>query len=596
MDPAWNTCALDWEGLYDPPLALQPTENIATPTRPAEITTSTPAAPALSPTVPARATEAPSPTRPIAGTTMLPSSSSPSAQMSVEDPPPIVSDAEPTSLSDQISHEGESPQSDIGSRETVVQISLLPPDSLAQVPSQSASSVASSTSSGLPLTPTQGEVDLPPPSGTTDGFTEPQPQAKNEVPDDQAPTPSVRPLPNPALTYDPTTTAKNDAGFDDSGRMSTHEPQPGHEPSAEPSLENGESTITPLTPPADQSREATRKTSHNEELHKSIISNEETRVDADIDPTTPFAEAMTTNALSVLEEALRTAVPTTPRIVASETQSLIEGGPAATISGQTPSLNANGLVTGASTIPLPPQQTHQGPNRTNPTAATTSTFGNEPTSTAPPLPDHPSPTPEHPSDPPPAVPGSQPHPKSGAIFTLGGRTYTARRIPHPTDPSLLSALVIPIEEQKTTHTLLANAAGESGALSLSGGVVGLAPGGLRIGSVTDEAGVPTVAVGTWGSWSGSESMSGGKGALETLTGLPEVVVGSGSGSASSTEGGVEATGTVGGGDRETVTGDGDAVDEGAGSAEDSGSSRFVKLRAGGSGLLCCAAVLLPLLF
>lgn len=29
IDPAWNKCALDWEGLYDPPKALQPAETIA---------------------------------------------------------------------------------------------------------------------------------------------------------------------------------------------------------------------------------------------------------------------------------------------------------------------------------------------------------------------------------------------------------------------------------------------------------------------------------------------------------------------------------------------------------------------------------------
>ncbi|KAK4501401.1 hypothetical protein PRZ48_007210 [Zasmidium cellare] len=37
MDPAWKSCELDWQGLYDPPTALQPAAAAATPTLPAGV-------------------------------------------------------------------------------------------------------------------------------------------------------------------------------------------------------------------------------------------------------------------------------------------------------------------------------------------------------------------------------------------------------------------------------------------------------------------------------------------------------------------------------------------------------------------------------
>ncbi|KAK4502052.1 hypothetical protein PRZ48_007863 [Zasmidium cellare] len=64
MDPAWASCALDWEGLYDPPLALTPATAPASVTLPRPRTSTdaaptTPASAAATPTTPAAETSPP---------------------------------------------------------------------------------------------------------------------------------------------------------------------------------------------------------------------------------------------------------------------------------------------------------------------------------------------------------------------------------------------------------------------------------------------------------------------------------------------------------------------------------------------------------
>lgn len=45
MDPAWASCALDWRGSWDPPIALSKADAIATPTKPSEVAFTEPASP-----------------------------------------------------------------------------------------------------------------------------------------------------------------------------------------------------------------------------------------------------------------------------------------------------------------------------------------------------------------------------------------------------------------------------------------------------------------------------------------------------------------------------------------------------------------------
>lgn len=45
MDPAWASCALDWRGAWDPPIALTQADAIAVPTKPSEVTFTEPASP-----------------------------------------------------------------------------------------------------------------------------------------------------------------------------------------------------------------------------------------------------------------------------------------------------------------------------------------------------------------------------------------------------------------------------------------------------------------------------------------------------------------------------------------------------------------------
>ncbi|KAI7622500.1 hypothetical protein KC343_g2724 [Hortaea werneckii] len=58
MDPAWKTCELDWEGLYDPPKALQPASTMAGVTTPTggEIEQTDPPSPSPGPDAPASRT------------------------------------------------------------------------------------------------------------------------------------------------------------------------------------------------------------------------------------------------------------------------------------------------------------------------------------------------------------------------------------------------------------------------------------------------------------------------------------------------------------------------------------------------------------
>ncbi|KAI7229314.1 hypothetical protein KC330_g7503 [Hortaea werneckii] len=58
MDPAWKTCELDWEGLYDPPKALQPARTMAGVTTPTggEVEQTDPPSPSSGPDAPASKT------------------------------------------------------------------------------------------------------------------------------------------------------------------------------------------------------------------------------------------------------------------------------------------------------------------------------------------------------------------------------------------------------------------------------------------------------------------------------------------------------------------------------------------------------------
>lgn len=56
MDPAWESCALDWRGAWDPPIALSQAESIAVPTNPAEPILTEPASPKSTMDSPAKVT------------------------------------------------------------------------------------------------------------------------------------------------------------------------------------------------------------------------------------------------------------------------------------------------------------------------------------------------------------------------------------------------------------------------------------------------------------------------------------------------------------------------------------------------------------
>jgi hypothetical protein len=59
MDPAWDSCALDWHGAWDPPIALSKADAIAVPTNPAEASFTEPASPKSTISNPAAMTSAP---------------------------------------------------------------------------------------------------------------------------------------------------------------------------------------------------------------------------------------------------------------------------------------------------------------------------------------------------------------------------------------------------------------------------------------------------------------------------------------------------------------------------------------------------------
>jgi hypothetical protein len=59
MDPAWENCALDWRGSWDPPIALHKADAIAVPTMPVEVTFTEPASPKSTVSAPAAMTSAP---------------------------------------------------------------------------------------------------------------------------------------------------------------------------------------------------------------------------------------------------------------------------------------------------------------------------------------------------------------------------------------------------------------------------------------------------------------------------------------------------------------------------------------------------------
>jgi hypothetical protein len=59
MDPAWENCALDWHGSWDPPIALSKADAIAVPTDPAEASFTEPASPKSTVSNPAAMTSAP---------------------------------------------------------------------------------------------------------------------------------------------------------------------------------------------------------------------------------------------------------------------------------------------------------------------------------------------------------------------------------------------------------------------------------------------------------------------------------------------------------------------------------------------------------
>ncbi|KAK5137795.1 hypothetical protein LTR08_007367 [Meristemomyces frigidus] len=60
LDPAWKSCALDWQGLYDPPKALHPASVMAGPTTAAGGPVTTVAVPSSTPELPANQTPTPS--------------------------------------------------------------------------------------------------------------------------------------------------------------------------------------------------------------------------------------------------------------------------------------------------------------------------------------------------------------------------------------------------------------------------------------------------------------------------------------------------------------------------------------------------------
>ncbi|KAK4896771.1 hypothetical protein LTR27_005365 [Elasticomyces elasticus] len=99
LDPAWASCALDWEGLYDPPSALQPASSadgpsVPVPTVPSTTSTSDPK-PTSEPAEPGSSTtiRGPSQTPGVSSITPVPTPVDPST---IDDPAPTSLPADPS--------------------------------------------------------------------------------------------------------------------------------------------------------------------------------------------------------------------------------------------------------------------------------------------------------------------------------------------------------------------------------------------------------------------------------------------------------------------------------------------------------------------
>ena len=233
LDPAWSSCDLFWEGIYDPPKALQPTNEAAGPSTPAGYTTSTAAAPSptpYSPTVTPTALpvttseitsaepESPSPlsadpttlssapidaTQPTSPSTPADSKPSPSADPTTPSDP--ATDADPTTPSDPTS-----PASPTAGQDTTAT-----PPAGTTAPEQSPPGASSSPEEPAPSSASSQPVDETAPQQTSAGATsqsaaEPQqsaterssPPAADPVTGDGAvgtTTPSAQPAPSNAI-------------------------------------------------------------------------------------------------------------------------------------------------------------------------------------------------------------------------------------------------------------------------------------------------------------------------------------------------------------------------------------------------------------
>ncbi|KAK3110286.1 hypothetical protein LTR53_015569 [Teratosphaeriaceae sp. CCFEE 6253] len=158
LDPAWKSCDLFWEGIYDPPKALQPTNEAAGPSTPAGYTTSTAAAPS------------PSPTSPTASPTALPETISTSTSTAAQFPSPTRSTAavdspapaNPATPSDTPAGDSTTPQ-----QVSVVDSSSPPAqgpssDDTSEQPSQSTAQGTTSTQPAAPTVVQESPVEATP--------------------------------------------------------------------------------------------------------------------------------------------------------------------------------------------------------------------------------------------------------------------------------------------------------------------------------------------------------------------------------------------------------------------------------------------------
>ncbi|KAK3074974.1 hypothetical protein LTR53_002143 [Teratosphaeriaceae sp. CCFEE 6253] len=158
LDPAWKSCDLFWEGIYDPPKALQPTNEAEGPSTPAGYTTSMPAAPS------------PSPTSPTASPTALPVTISTSSSTTAQHPSPTSSTAafdspspaNPATPSDTPAGDSTTPQ-----QVSVVDSSSPPAqgpssDNTSEQPSQSTAQGTTSTQPAAPTVLQESPVEATP--------------------------------------------------------------------------------------------------------------------------------------------------------------------------------------------------------------------------------------------------------------------------------------------------------------------------------------------------------------------------------------------------------------------------------------------------